>query len=426
MLGTTMLRRAIAAFFAGLGAVLAAIFGWFSQFFRWFPQKDSHITAADGTRLPLLAQAELPRPPEASFSFAHLEAELPSPRPGVFRFEEQGHQWLGALEAQGRAFQEQGFGKAVFVHGTFVGHDPASMMSALQAIVPNLSVSVELALRDLMKRQCNSLLRDNGNFLPDYAKLFAAATGWGRCVENFVWSSGNHHTARLVAALHLAPLLARLNATPGDARGILLVGHSHAGQVFALLARLIQEARGRRDPLLLEALKLSPAQRLVDLEALRALGGLGAPRICFVTLGSPPRYRWFLGRNMRLLSIVNHRGAEPLAGTLSGLFHTRDGDYIQQWGIDGSDFMAVHPWERQLNQALDSLLGTGVGAGAWLAASKTRRRLPESGHTLLVDFHDASRRLPNCVATVFGHGSYTRLAHMLPLMHLVRGYLQFI
>ncbi len=418
-----MLSRAVAAFFAGLGAVLAAIFEWFALFFRWVPQKDKRLSTADGTPLPLLAQVWVPTPPEASFAFVDLDQELPVPRPGLFRFEEQESSWVGALEAQGRSFADQGYGKAVFVHGTFVGHDPASMMSALQAIVPTLSVSVELALRDLMKRQCNSLLRDNGNFLPDYARLFGAATGWGRCVENFVWSSGNHHSARLVAALHLAPVLARLNETQGEAPGILVVGHSHAGQVCALLTRLVKEARGRREPLILDALKNSPLERLVDVDALRVLGGLGAPRLCFVTLGSPPRYRWFLGRNMRLLSVINHRGKEPFAGSLSGFLHTRDGDYIQQWGIDGSDFMAVLAWERHLNKTLDTSLGTGVGAGAWLAASKAHRRLPETGHTLLVDFHDASRRLPNCVATVFGHGSYTRLAHMLPLMDLVRRHL---
>jgi hypothetical protein len=368
----------------------------------------------------MLAQETVSLAPSADWNTVSLDLDLPLASPGVFRFEDQAVAWVTSLGAQGKAFVDKGWGKAMFVHGTFVGHDPVSMMSALKAIVPTLSVSIEITLSDLVKRQCDSLLRDNGNFTPDYARLFAAATGWGRCVENFVWSSGNHHAARLAAALLLAQAVARMHGAAGDAKGILLVGHSHAGQVFALLTRLVREARGREEPVLLAAIEGTPLARFADKDALSALGGLWAPRLCFVTLGSPPRYRWYLGRNMELVSIVNHRGEKPLAGHPGGFLRTRDGDYIQQWGIDGSDFVAVQAWERQLNLALDPLLGQGVGASAWLTASRAQRRVPESGRTLLVDFRDDSRLMPNCVATVFGHGCYTRLAHMLPLVNLVR------
>jgi len=367
--------------------------------------------------LPALCQEIVALAESAFPEFVSLDADLPRPRPGVFVFEKQDAEWLAGLAAEGRALGELGFGRLVFVHGSFVGRDVASMVSALKVLVPFLPQRLETSLLTLIKRQANTLLRDNGNFLPEYARLFARATDWGESVENFVWSSGNHHSARLMAALELGESLAKLPSVHASRDATLLLGHSHAGQVFALLTRLVQECRGKEEPLLSAEVRASPLAPLFHEDAFVALG---KRRLEFVTLGAPARYRYFLSRRMGLHSIVNHRGTSFTGGTLAGFPFTRDGDYVQQWGLHGTDFFAFTAWERELNQRLDALLGPGQGIGAWRATSRLRKRVCDQGRTLLVDFGDASHRIPNFVGTVFGHGAYTRLTHMLPLTRLVR------
>lgn len=409
--------RAWIAYWTWLFGLLGLLVGyrwlWGKRSFRVSPS-----TLASGTpTLRVLAQEWITVPHGAVWERKELDPETPVPHATLFRYEEQSELWVAAMKDVGKALASAGFPRAIFVHGTFVGQDPVSMTTALRSFFPTLPERLEMAVKGIMKRQCDLILRDNGNFLPDYADLFARAAAWDSPAENFLWSSGNHHAARLHAALELSIALSRVRAKEGAAKaGTVVLGHSHAGQVFALLSRLVSEAKRKEPALLLEAIEGTPLATLADRDALARLDDV---RIQFVALGSPPRYRYFLGAKMDLLTVVNHRGEEPVAGSASGFLLTRDGDYVQQWGIDGTDFFGAAAWERALNARLDPYLGTGQGVGVWRAASKLRRRLPDAGRTLLVDFGDASARMPNCVFTVFGHGAYTRLAHMLPIARMV-------
>ena len=57
-------------------------------------------------------------------------------------------------------------------------------------------------------------------------------------VDRFDWSSGNDHLARAEAAVKLFNRLADLPIDLATER-LLLWGHSHAGNVFALLTNLL-------------------------------------------------------------------------------------------------------------------------------------------------------------------------------------------
>ncbi len=349
--------------------------------------------------------------------FKRLDEDLPKPELKNLEILAQPSLWMNSLAQEARTLYKMKFGRILFMHGTFVGHDPISFDAAIKHFIPNLRPNLYNSFQLLVKSQCNALVGDNGNFLPQYAQLFAGAADWGNYVDNFHWSSANHHAARLEAALDLANHLARQSSPTSRQKGVLLVGHSHAGQAFALLTRLMAEVQKTEAPLLLECAKNSYLSKKLDYEAILSLHKM---ILQFVTLGTPPRYRWFLNDNILLCSVINHRGSLPKAGTLSGFLNTRDGDYVQQWGISGSDFLAVSHKERKLNSALNQILDEGQNVATWKKNSKFRKRVPDQGKTLLVDFGDASATLvPNCVLTVFGHGSYTRISNMLPLIRLI-------
>ena len=84
-------------------------------------------------------------------------------------------------------------------------------------------------------------LQDQGNFLPIYIDTFVKATGLPS--KALLWSSGNDHWARVEAALISILQIERdvkksLKGTnPID--HILIYGHSHGGQVMAVISHLL-------------------------------------------------------------------------------------------------------------------------------------------------------------------------------------------
>ena len=96
-----------------------------------------------------------------------------------------------------------------------------------------------------------------------------------------------------------------------------------------------------------------------------------------------------------------------------GFWKTAGGDYVQQWGIAGSDSLASSSREREINRQIDKLLGPGVDPKGWIENVAKGMRVPEVGATYLVDYRDHSLIVPNFMKTVFGHGIYTRYECML-------------
>lgn len=325
--------------------------------------------------------------------------------------------WQERMRAAGRVFQQAGVRHIFFLHGTFVGSDPLDLLPPLRSVLPQMYERVEPRLQAAMRGLVNRVAGDNGNFLPAYISLFEKALGHKAHCHLLEWSSANHHIGRLMGAVRLLEFLLAAKNLSGHER-ILLIGHSHARQVFGLLTHLLGLS-----PCGLSLWAFLREHELVSSqfeEACRPLSQLGFD---FVTLGGPVRYAWAFLPGMRALHLINHRGDQLLAEKPLGFWQTAAGDYVQQWGTIGSDTLATTGRERQLNRWLDPILGKGTDTRLWFDAVVRRERLGNFGRTLLIDYGDQSRGRPNFLSTVFGHGIYTRYRCMLFQTELICRYL---
>ena len=321
-------------------------------------------------------------------------------------------EWFKAMRRYGELLADHGVRQIILVHGTFVGTDALGLFQLLSPALNQLTGSSRLtrSLQHRGKRLLNQLTGDAGNFIPAYSRLLEQGLGHGLSCSLFHWGSGNCHLARVQAAVKLLQRLAALSA--GGQERVLLIGHSHAGQVFALVTQLLAEADSAGA--LKEVIHRSAACQNKDLEV--NLAAVRHLHLDMVTWGTPIRYRWGRWPHHRLLALVNHR--TPVH--ISGLLTTRDGDYIQQWGGAGTDAMPLA--ERALNDALDDVLDCGRSL-TLIAESLGRgeRDTPRFDDgtlrttQLLVDYADQAQRAgvpslawPNALRTVFGHGVYTR------------------
>lgn len=316
------------------------------------------------------------------------------------------------MKRAGQAFRAHGVKAIVLVHGTFVGSDPVGAVAWLKSMFPSIPSNVLRTLQKWIDKTQDVLTRDLGDFLPEYVTLLKQGLGGIPCYR-FRWSSENHHAARAKAALDLIDFL--VDVAPkgplSPRQRLLLVGHSHAGQVFALLLHLL--ASSKEVPLFLKAMEVPSTRQKILRKKLQRLRTLS---LDVLTMGTPPRYTWMLppqGR-VRLLHLINHRGKKPRAGRFSGVLSTRDGDYVQQWGIAGSDLLGSTRSKLRRNKALVPLLGPSASPLHWNRARKYRTRLHSVGLNLLVDYRDTFKLLrPKEWFTLFGHGIYTRYKTLL-------------
>jgi hypothetical protein len=332
------------------------------------------------------------------------------------RVEAQHLLWRQQMLAAGRVLTEHRVRNIIFLHGTFAGSDPLDILPTLRSALPRLHQRWEEKLQRRMKKAVDVLARDNGNFLPQYVRLVEDALGGGTHCQLFHWSSANHHIGRLLGAIRLIDVLVH-HATkhPGDR--ILLIGHSHARQLFALFTHLLgQSVIGRRLWEFLQKEDLITSTLDEQAASLRAMG------FDFVTLGGPVRYPWAFLKDMRALHFINHRGEGLTMEKPLGFWNTAAGDYMQQWGTIGSDTLATTSRERAFNRQLDEILGKGTDTRLWLHAIARRERLGNFGRTLLIDYADQGRG-PNFIGTVFGHGVYTRYRALLFHMQQICRYL---
>ncbi len=313
--------------------------------------------------------------------------------------------WRDQMFSLGERIAGAGVRSVFFVHGTFVGDDPFDLR---RLPGPALAATGALGgLVDLLARAPKTWAGESGNFTDAYVRLFAAALGHDIAATAFPWSSANHHAARLCGALGLLAALARARREGPLSGRVLLIGHSHAGQLFSILSQLLVSERRARDLVCLTR----PCERFPD-AVRRDLAALRGLRLDIVTLGTPPRYGWGASRRVRLLHIINHRGKAARAGLPDGLPFTRDGDYIQQYGIAGSDTISPVPEDRETNTRLDAVLGVGSDLDRWWENVRHRVRLHNRGFHYLVDYGD-SASYPNALATLAGHGVYTSATAML-------------
>ena len=325
------------------------------------------------------------------------------------------------MSTNGDILKKNNVRQVLLVHGTFAGNDALGLFSLLEPIEQKLTKSTFIT--DKLKSHGKSLLdhlaKDIGNYTPEYEKTFSNALDHGITCKLFTWGSGNFHLARLKGTVELAQELANIITRNKilETERILLQGHSHAGQLFALLTTFLENSEKAQQ--LYEIMDKSKHLGKRD-ELLGNLEKIKMVNLDIVTFGTPVRYSWGEYTKYRLIAIVNHRSPVNIDGLLS----TRDGDYVQQWGAEGTDVLP--PDEKDLNDKFDAILDKGRDIPALIdSLEHTDRKQPHDangrtvGKTLLVDYKDNASSLlehldiTHCVKTLFGHGVYTETRAML-------------
>jgi hypothetical protein len=213
----------------------------------------------------------------------------------------------------------------------------------------------------------------------------------------------------------------------GDLAGgrVLLWGHSHGGNVFALLTNLLgADTEPRR--WFFDAVRRYYHHRLgaellhrIESSFLGDARPLADTALDMVTLGTPVRYGWDTGGYAKLLHFIHHRSRPACAPHLATFPFSIDdmrtaagGDYIQQIAIAGTNFaphlFAWRTWKAERN--LNRLLQPGLRRRDLAARLSLGLRIPSEGQTLLVDYGPQGR---NVVKHIAGHAVYTRREQML-------------
>ena len=333
------------------------------------------------------------------------------------------------LSAAGQSYRSAGVQAVYLVHGTFAGNDAIGVIRGVSRIAPDFGAS----LRQLYKSTIDKIAGDIGNYSAEYARRFEQIVAVP--VRQFHWSSENQHVARAHAAVCLIDELAAGDYGPNQR--VLLWGHSHAGNVFALITNLLAAGAAVRD--LFFAASRSyyrwPLGGRIDLPVwarVRQLldapvGTRPLPILDMVTFGTPIRYGWDTAGYAKLLHFVHHR---PLPGI--PVYRTAlptnpvevlaavGGDYVQHWGIAGTnlppDAIAWRTWLAELK--LGKLFQGGLRSRDLLKHLQAGMRVAAEGRTLLVDYGDSPQ-----ARLLAGHAVYT-LVQWLPF-HVIEVARQF-
>lgn len=346
------------------------------------------------------------------------------------------------MSSIGLSLHDANVARIILVHGTMAGTDALGWYSHWQRVVPGLSKKLKTVYKSVVDR----LAGDRGNFTEDYASKLQASLNAHKehgvvdaaetviQVEQFHWTSENHHLGRSNAAVKL---IKRLFEVENDGR-VLLIGHSHAANVFALVSNLLvnspevnqkffdasrhfNESSGRIDVPGWQEVRTELARRFVS----RSSGSQSVlVKPAFVTLGGPIRYGWNSDGFEGLLHFVNHRvmsepglsheefrayvpkSSQELLAAIKGEF----GDFVQQCFIARTDFPpAIWSWPAwTANRQLRNLLEGSELKNKRLWRFKQGKRVAESGLTLLVDYSKAD----STAKDVAGHSIYTELDSM--------------
>jgi len=341
----------------------------------------------------------------------------------------------------------------VLVHGTFMGDDPFAVSATLANVVPSvprlqsLLDSVAAKLKTETKPLTDRVVGDVGNFTPDFRDLFQQLTGDDPNVEllNPTWSGQNRPLARADLAVRL---LCRLDAIqPQPDQRVLLWGHSHAGNGFAILSNLLANQRTS------VARFFQAAQRTDEhwLKAEQILKDAPTPHpwaqsVLMAAFGTPVRYGWDTTGYRSLLHILHHvsEGEEPAITTkplfpphaASDFVMAKFGDWVQAFGIAGTDTTAST--DVQMAQLLETGLDTPEHQNDTrflmpervrnlCARWKTGTRCHTDGQNLLVQYEACGRRTALGMPieqAVFGHGVATTLDWLPTHLALVMAHLK--
>lgn len=348
--------------------------------------------------------------------------------------------------------------RIVLVHGTFVGNDPFAISETMTAVgrsVPWLSGVLDKFANSLMQKMPDfaaSATKDVGNYTEDFRVEFQRLVGTDPAVELLkpAWSSQNHHFARADLAMQLLHQIIQ-RPVPASQK-ILLWGHSHAGNAFALLTNLLANERADVERFfsaidqpselwkaVRENLRTSPTPHPI------------AKQMLMVTFGTPVRYGWDVNGCHRLVHVTHHRPEnESMAITCKPLFPPHPvadvvkatwGDWVQSFAIAGTD--VASPASRAVNARLTELLEDGLSLpepNERVAAIKpaslqnlcarwtTGTRCHADGLNMLVQYEPSglmTSLLTPLETTLFGHGVYTTAPWLSSHLQLVQDAIWF-
>ena len=348
-----------------------------------------------------------------------------------------------------------GVQKVLLVHGTFAGDDPFGIHALMRAGAETLPAAARLAVNPVIdrlseqtKRLTDVITADVANYSDGYRKRFQTLVGDDPEVSRLepTWSSENNHVARAGLAVRLLNELVELQAEgfDPDHERVLLWGHSHAGNGFAILSNLLANDRQS-----VEAFFDAAGDSLgaAGENARQALAASPTPHpmakaALVVTFGTPVRYGWDTDGLRSLVHVTHHRPikdhddpaaiipavtfgcegnslADNLTAATTGVadvLAAKYGDWVQAFAIAGTDI--APPLKRKENVRLGAFLERGlteltpqkmkdrvkVACARW----STCTRLHADGRNLLVDYK--SNQLTHfgpARQAVFGHGIYT-------------------
>lgn len=309
------------------------------------------------------------------------------------------------MQQVGETIRAAGVARVYLVHGTFLGPESLGMLADLARVFPAASRPV----RRVIARIMNTLSGEVGNYTREYAHgLEAAMRRPGEPtipVRLFQWSSENHHIGRADGAVRLIDELASLRLPRGCR--VLLWGHSHAGNIFALATHLMARDRRAAEEFFkaAEIYYRWPLLKCVDIpvwnRVRRMLCDRQSPPVLdgvdldMVTFGTPIRYGWNNEGYSKLLHFVYRR---PTPGrphylakfppNLDDVLRAADGDYVQQLGIAGTNAIpSILSWRsRVAERRLGRLLEDVSAENGSLERFEAGAIVHDEGTTLLVDY----------------------------------------
>ena len=261
--------------------------------------------------------------------------------------------WLAATRDAALLLRHANVSAIVLIHGTFAGNDSLGLFRKLARIWPPAAEW----LKHSSKQLSDALLQDAGNYTTQYAQRLERAVnqhgGTAIPVHLFSWSGENHHLGRADGTIQLLQRLAQWPDLPPGR--ILCWGHSHGGNLLALLTNLLG-SDGHFRHQFFEAVRRFyrwPGSRHVDTRAWRATqrqlessaNAFPGHDFDVVTFGTPIRYGWDTGVTERLLHFVYHRPSKnrrpdqaPYPITVADVLQANHGDFVQQLGIAGTNW----------------------------------------------------------------------------------------
>jgi len=391
----------------------------------WFDRAGRYVTIRGIGTSP--TEPIMPEPHQSEANpFRHQAYNYAPPRAPHHSLRPGAHPPVGSdefarrMDRVGACLDAAGVGAVYLAHGTFVGHDAAGVVAELARVFPRAGRAVRRAIKQIVDK----LSGEAGNYTGAFAECLERAINSPKRpfipVRRFHWSSENHHLGRADGAVRLIDELVRQR--PPSGRRILLWGHSHAGNVFALATHLLS---GNREAIrsffdATEVYYSWPIVHCVDVpvwkQVRRLLESAGRPladvALDVVTFGTPIRYGWDPAGYDRLLHFIHHRPAAGLPEyraafppRIEDVTKAAGGDYVQQLGIAGTNVMpSMLAWRSWLaDQRLNRLLQKDLPPGR-----RDRFRagaiVPDAGTTLLVDYGPLSGDVTQHLA---GHAVYT-------------------